>query len=314
MPGFTTHYLFGEYAYKRILSDTPQLKQIITMHRNIYNLGMEGPDIFFYYLPSMLEWGINPGCVLHEKKTGEFFENFITYIKKKEDMEERELLYAYLAGFLGHYVMDWNCHPYIYDITQYNPLKKTPIQYHGQHISLERDMDTLLLKRWKKTMPSVFQNYRAIKITKRERNILTELLSHIISKTYQKTLKKATIKKAVITFYLGNKWLCDKKGKKRKIMSRIEQRVLGFSFLSGIITADEAEKKEDIFNLSHKQWSNPWDRKQKSTDSLFQLIALAAREYKTITAVFEQAIKEDRFWDIMNDKIGNRSYHSGLQI
>ena len=33
MPGFTTHYLFGEYIYKKILPDTPRLKRIIKKYR-----------------------------------------------------------------------------------------------------------------------------------------------------------------------------------------------------------------------------------------------------------------------------------------
>lgn len=314
MPGFTTHYLFGEYIYKKILPDTPRLKRIIKKYRNIYNLGLEGPDVFFYYLPSILEWGINLGSVLHERRTGEFFENFISYIRNIEKTKEKEILYSYLAGFLGHYLLDCNCHPYIYDITQYNPLKKPPIEYHGRHMSLERNMDTLLLKRWKKTVPSVFRNYRAIKITKKEQDILTELLAFIIPKTYHKKLKRFTIKKSITTFYMGSKWLCDKNGKKKRRTEKIEKKIFGFSFLSSIITADEVENREDIFNLSHKEWSNPWDRKKKSRDSFFELMKTAAKEYKEIIGILEKAIRREETFGEIKKRIGNRSYHSGFEV
>ena len=48
MPGFTTHYLFGVNAYKD-LKNTPLKKNICGNHA-AYSLGLQGPDLFFYYL------------------------------------------------------------------------------------------------------------------------------------------------------------------------------------------------------------------------------------------------------------------------
>ena len=49
MPGFTTHYILGTKAY----NDMPQnnLKFIIAKYRWLYQLGLQGPDMFFYNLP-----------------------------------------------------------------------------------------------------------------------------------------------------------------------------------------------------------------------------------------------------------------------
>lgn len=45
MPGFTTHYILGMKAY----NDMPQnnLKFIIAKYRWLYQLGLQGPDMFF---------------------------------------------------------------------------------------------------------------------------------------------------------------------------------------------------------------------------------------------------------------------------
>lgn len=45
MPGFTTHYVLGMKAY----NDMPQnnLKFIIAKYRWLYQLGLQGPDMFF---------------------------------------------------------------------------------------------------------------------------------------------------------------------------------------------------------------------------------------------------------------------------
>ena len=49
MPGFTTHYILGMKAY----NDLPmnQLKYLISKYRWLYQLGLQGPDMFFYNIP-----------------------------------------------------------------------------------------------------------------------------------------------------------------------------------------------------------------------------------------------------------------------
>ena len=49
MPGFTTHYIFGMKAYNDLPNN--QLKRIIAKYRWLYQLGLQGPDMFFYYIP-----------------------------------------------------------------------------------------------------------------------------------------------------------------------------------------------------------------------------------------------------------------------
>ena len=54
MPGFTTHYILGMKAY----NDLPnfQLKYIIAKHRWLYQLGLQGPDMFFYNIPILVPY------------------------------------------------------------------------------------------------------------------------------------------------------------------------------------------------------------------------------------------------------------------
>ena len=48
MPGFTTHYLFGLNTWKKL--DNIPLKQVIQNNHAAYSLGLQGPDLFFYFL------------------------------------------------------------------------------------------------------------------------------------------------------------------------------------------------------------------------------------------------------------------------
>ena len=49
MPGFTTHYILGMKAYNDLPAN--YLKFVITKYRWLYQLGLQGPDMFFYNLP-----------------------------------------------------------------------------------------------------------------------------------------------------------------------------------------------------------------------------------------------------------------------
>ena len=50
MPGFITHYLFGINTYHTLRNKT--LRQDLQQQHAAYSLGLQGPDIFFYFLPS----------------------------------------------------------------------------------------------------------------------------------------------------------------------------------------------------------------------------------------------------------------------
>ena len=45
MPSLYTHYLFGQDAL--VLMDK-EVRAIVEAHPALYNLGLQGPDIFFY--------------------------------------------------------------------------------------------------------------------------------------------------------------------------------------------------------------------------------------------------------------------------
>lgn len=75
MPGFTTHYLFGVDACRRLTSTS--MHNMIRRDHSAYALGLQGPDLFFYYLPSYLMHRKNIGDLAHRKDTGQFFADLL---------------------------------------------------------------------------------------------------------------------------------------------------------------------------------------------------------------------------------------------
>ncbi len=81
MPGFTTHYILGMKAY----NDMPQnnLKFIIAKYRWLYQLGLQGPDMFFYNLPVLRHRDHrNVGSYMHEHHVNDFFRCAFTRLSK----------------------------------------------------------------------------------------------------------------------------------------------------------------------------------------------------------------------------------------
>ena len=119
MPGFTTHYLFGIDACRRLTSTS--MHNMIRRDHSAYALGLQGPDLFFYYLPSYLMHRKNIGDLAHRKDTVQFFANLLQSRKlfagKKHSLSIAD---AYICGFMGHYTLDCTIHPYVYAFTGYN--------------------------------------------------------------------------------------------------------------------------------------------------------------------------------------------------
>lgn len=132
MPAFYAHYRFGKET--AALAQEP-LSEIIHAHRRIFEIGLQGPDIFFFYKP--LAGGgkvAKYGHHLHDISALAFFENALTVVERfGRDSKE----YAYLLGFICHFVLDAACHPYIADYIKASGVK---------HLEIEEEFEKYLLR------------------------------------------------------------------------------------------------------------------------------------------------------------------------
>ena len=122
MPGYVTHYIFGREVYHNLKNNS--LKKNLYYNRAAYGLGLQGPDIFFYYLPSYVLEGHNIGALAHVLETGTFFQGLIESRSQFSSCTDLNIAEAYLMGFLGHYTLDTICHPYIYAMTHFKDKKE----------------------------------------------------------------------------------------------------------------------------------------------------------------------------------------------
>ena len=107
MPAAYAHYRFGGDCLQ-VLPE--EIRSACLAYRDVFDFGVHGPDIFFYYHP----FGKNPvnrfGSELHHHTGGEFFRRCAPVYRAGED---RDAMTAYLFGFLAHFALDSACHAYI---------------------------------------------------------------------------------------------------------------------------------------------------------------------------------------------------------
>lgn len=315
MPGYVTHYIFGREIYDRLKDSA--FKQNLYDNRAVYALGQQGPDIFFYYLPAYILHGHNLGHMAHAKNTNQFFSALIESRFLLKNTMDKQIADAYLAGFLGHYILDTTCHPFIYGRTHFTGRTK---DYFSRHAYLETEIDNALLHLKLHQTRTRFHAENTIRLTFRQKKTVARMLRYAYRHTYHGLFVSSfTIFMAIFSTRLGFKILYDATGQKKVLFRFAEKIFLGYPVFSPLIANDSILFRTDAFNIQHKKWTNPWDLSISSRDSFFDLYQkseqLYFRRLKELTALLKENLschERKQLTVRFLAHYGNRSFHSGL--
>ncbi len=133
MPDTYAHYTFGQKVLSNLDSE---YKEIILENIDIFNIGLQGPDILFYYKPLIKNWINRVGYAMHKKSAAPFFLRAKKIIRRSID-KNRNI--SYIAGFICHFLLDSECHPFINSLTE----KMDNLS----HSEIETEFDRFLLKK-----------------------------------------------------------------------------------------------------------------------------------------------------------------------
>lgn len=131
MPALYAHDRFGLRVKEQM---NPDLVGIAARNDAMYRMGLQGPDIFFFYHPWKMNRIRRYGSRLHESDAAPFFRHALSVVRRygRESGE-----YAYLLGFICHFVLDSECHPYIEKYIQQSGVA---------HIEIEEELEKELLR------------------------------------------------------------------------------------------------------------------------------------------------------------------------
>lgn len=149
MPANYAHYRFGKLALPTL---PPEARQCIGRFRRMYDIGLHGPDILFYYNPAMDTSVGQLGHSYHTHSGQLFFHEACA----KADSEAAR---AYLFGLLGHYCLDSVCHPYVNQLVDIGEVR---------HIALESELERRLLLADGVKSPETFDMSKRLHLTRGE--------------------------------------------------------------------------------------------------------------------------------------------------
>lgn len=180
MPTTYAHYRFG----CDVLAQLPtNLQKQITPFQDLYNIGLHGPDILFYYKALTKNPISKTGFIMHDKPAKEFFQAAKLAM---EQVSEPEPSLAYLYGFICHFALDCTCHPYVEE-----SVRATDIS----HSEIEAELDRTLMTADGHN-PITYHPVRHLKAT--ESSVLT------ISRFFPSVNKQQIYKSIKST-----RWYCD---------------------------------------------------------------------------------------------------------
>ena len=107
MPSIYAHQKFGDMVWEKLPKDE---RKIIRQYYQSFQIGLQGPDYLFFYKERPTDRPRRKGHKLHRMDTYEFMEKALEIIREK-GKESRE--YCYILGFILHFVLDSECHPYV---------------------------------------------------------------------------------------------------------------------------------------------------------------------------------------------------------
>ena len=122
MPSTYAHYRMGKEAAEEL---TGEAWHTLSMYRQLYLIGLHGPDILFYYNALKKDPVNEQGHTLHEQFADEFFHHAVEVIEKAKDPSAAR---AYIYGFICHFALDSECHPYVEKIMQVGRVSHNEIE------------------------------------------------------------------------------------------------------------------------------------------------------------------------------------------
>lgn len=173
MPTTYAHYQFG----KDVIRTLPgPLQKAIENHRQLFDIGLYGPDIFFYYRIFHKNRVNAIGYRMHEEYADTFFEHAAEVI---EQSKNKSAARAYMYGFICHFALDSECHKYVEKMIQVSGIT---------HSEIEMEFDRMILVR-KHIDPMTFHRANCIHPTINNAAVIAEFFDGVSAKEIRKTLR-----------------------------------------------------------------------------------------------------------------------------
>lgn len=253
MPAYLTHRVAGEKVLDRLLGAVEDKKA--------FYLGCQGPDMLFFR--DFQPWraprkSMRLGLRMHKESVRELFETALDYTKQYQDTDRSELI-AYVTGFITHYAIDKNTHPFVYGKAGRNA---------SLHNRIEFMWDSYAAKEQWDIEPQQFDVYSDIMYGEVGSGIC-HWYKTVIKEVYGKDIRAKIIRRAQRHFAKVKLLLADINLLYR-VLIRIIRGLSGFDV--GAMTYPDCRSEEWF---SHEEYVRMQDMLQKGVDEACDMIRIA---------------------------------------
>lgn len=228
MPSTYAHYIFGQQIRGKL---SGYERKVIDKYPELFNIGLHGPDILFYYRPFVKNKVNQLGVRMHGESGAKFFVH-AAKVLHTYDQYEKHLAYVY--GVLCHFALDKTCHGYVEQA-----VKETGLA----HIAVEGELD-------RKLMIMNGENPVSRRLTG---HIVPSMKNAVIIKDFYRGITAKEVKKALngMVFY-DRILVCPSKIRRMALYAALKVAGLYYNFHGFIIKYHENEAcREQIRRLLH---------------------------------------------------------------
>jgi hypothetical protein len=251
------HYLCGQETLNRLLD----MNIVFDINQKVYDLGTQGPDIFFYYNVLLKnENSINYGSIIHQNKVDDFFYSAISKILSMDEGNERTLILSYLLGLISHHALDVATHPFIfYRSGKY--LKSDPstkdLKYNHKKYEVFLDIAFYNHRYSKKACNFPISSIFSISLF--DAKIIESFYKDLIKDVFSIDIKNHSVVKSIKKAKMLTSMLSDPTGMKKLVFGFIEILSGSYGKFSNAFYPMNSPNDENMLNLTGKAWHHPSD-------------------------------------------------------
>ena len=307
MPGFLTHYISGQALLQVI---DPKIQKIIQPCERLYNLGTQGPDIFFYYMPGHLrKRSRGLGTQMHLQNLGVFLAE-MAKLAKESGPKERDIIFSYTAGFIMHYALDASAHPYVYAMTHHDNVPK--IKNSADHRKFETAIDVAMLKLLSSKKPAEYNQWELIAAKPNHMSTSATAMSQALYITYNREIPPAIVQRAMRYMVQLTRILQSRKGRRKRWMELVENLTIREPLFSSMVHTQEIDD-HDYLNTKKSAWHAPWEAAGEThNDSFVERYHTAVEEGSKMIEFMYAYVYKNVDMSALVETIGNRSLKTGM--
>lgn len=322
MPSFNAHYLFAKQEVDFIRKTFPDVE----LNEDILWYAAQGPDMMFFArlfpAPIMPGESLMPvGNALHAANPTQIFKAIQKYFLEHP---EDHLVKSFFLGFICHYALDRNCHPFVYAKEQvvWNDNKNWNRMW--IHNVIEHNFDTWAIRKYCGIeSANKFKSFKVLKKDEKIDEALGRGFAYLTPRVTDINLSAEAASCCGRDSRNIMRWLQDSTGLKRKIFGGLMNAFtcgkngagpMGICFFvpgKPVFTVPRSKKDYDLYNDSHSEWTEPRNPEFKSRKNLEEIFEESYKDLEQMLLGLRKAI--DERLDDLTFISGDRSFESTLK-